>query len=194
VLKKAITYEDFNGERVTEEFFFHLSKAELIELELSHDGGLSESLQRIIAAEDGKAIIAEFKNIILTSYGQRSPDGRRFIKNQQLRDEFESTEAYSELFMQLVTDTEEAILFINGIVPAGMAEQAAATLAAVPSSKDLMIPEPEPEPEVEVKLDDVEVRLVTQADVAAMSQEEIDALGAQIARGEVKLGFGQVAE
>jgi hypothetical protein len=185
VLKKAITYEDFNGERVTEEFFFHLSKAELIELELSHDGGLSESLQRIIAAEDGKAIIAEFKNIILTSYGQRSPDGRRFIKNQQLRDEFESTEAYSELFMQLVTDTEEAILFINGIVPAGMAEEAAATLAAVPA------PEPESEPE---PVPELEVRLVTQVEVAAMSQEEIDALGAQIARGEVKLGFGQVAE
>ena len=87
MLKKTITYEDFNGEEVSEDFFFHLSKAELVELELSHEGGLSESLQRIVAAQDGKSIIAEFKNILLTSYGQKSADGKRFIKNQQLREE-----------------------------------------------------------------------------------------------------------
>ena len=70
MLKKTITYEDFNGDTVSEDFFFHLSKAELVELELSHEGGLSEALKRIVEAEDGKGIIAEFKNIILSSYGQ----------------------------------------------------------------------------------------------------------------------------
>ena len=99
MLKKTITYEDFNGEERSEDFFFHLSKAELVELEMSHQGGLSEALKRIVAAEDAKSIIAEFKNIILSAYGQRSEDGRRFTKNQTLRDEFESTEAYSVLFM-----------------------------------------------------------------------------------------------
>jgi hypothetical protein len=123
VLKKTITYTDFNDEEVSEDFFFHLSKAELVELELSHQGGLSAALERIVAAEDGKAIIAEFKGIILGSYGQKSLDGRRFVKNAQLREEFESSEAYSVLFMELVTDTDAAIEFVNGIIPQGMEEE-----------------------------------------------------------------------
>jgi hypothetical protein len=123
VLKKTITYKDFNGKEVSEDFFFHLSKAELVELEMSHDGGLSSAIQRIVETEDNKRIIEEFKNIILTAYGKRSDDGRRFVKNQEFRDEFVSTEAYSELFMELVTDTDAAIEFINGIIPAGMTEE-----------------------------------------------------------------------
>jgi hypothetical protein len=144
VLKKTITYTDFNGEEVSEDFFFHLSKAELVELELSHPGGMSAALERIVASEDGKSIIAEFKNIILGSYGQKSLDGRRFIKNAQLREEFESSEAYSTLFMELVMDAGAAAEFINGIIPQGMVEEAArvTALASVPE------PAPEtPEPE-----------------------------------------------
>jgi hypothetical protein len=83
VLKKRITYEDFNGEEVTEELYFNLSKAELVELELSRPGGMQEHLQKIVESEDGKAIITEFKELILMSYGQRSEDGKRFIKNQE---------------------------------------------------------------------------------------------------------------
>ena len=109
MLKKTIKYTDFNGEEINEDFFFHLSKAELVELEMSHKGGLSATLERIIATEDNPGIIAEFKNIILIAYGQRSDDGKRFIKNQELRDEFASTEAYSTLFMELVMDTDSAI-------------------------------------------------------------------------------------
>lgn len=172
MLKKTITYEDFNGETVTEDFFFHLSKAELVELELSHDGGLSAALQRIVAAEDGKAIIAEFKNIILTAYGQRSPDGKMFIKNQQLRDEFEATEAYSTLFMELVTDTDAASAFINGIVPAGMAEEA----AALTKGADV----------VPIK-EEKEVEYVNVALMHSMSQEQLVKLGERIAAGEVVL-------
>lgn len=172
MLKKTITYEDFNGETVSEDFFFHLSKAELVELEMSHQGGLSESLQRIIEAEDGKGIIAEFKNIILSAYGKRSEDGRRFVKNQQLREEFESTEAYSTLFMELVTETDKAIEFINGVIPKGMAEEAAKVTGA-----DLaVVKTPEPTPEV-----------VTRKDIVEMSPEELQKLGDRLASGEVKL-------
>ncbi len=80
MLKRTITYTNFNDEEVSEDFFFHLSKAELVELEMSHKGGLSEMLERIIADEDGKTIIEEFKNVIMKSYGKKSPDGKRFIK------------------------------------------------------------------------------------------------------------------
>lgn len=182
MLKKTITYEDFNGDTVSEDFFFHLSKAELVELELSHRGGLSEALKRIVAAEDGKQIVAEFKNIILGAYGKRSDDGRRFVKNQDLRDEFESSEAYSTLFMELLTNTNFAIEFINGIIPAGMAEEAA---------KLTQTPEPQPQPEQLTLAAVAEPvpgpRLVTKAEVEAMSAEEMAALGPRIIAGELKI-------
>jgi hypothetical protein len=178
VLKKTISYEDFNGEKVSEDFFFHLSKAELVELEMSHQGGLSESLKRIVDAEDGKGIIAEFKNIILTAYGKRSDDGRRFVKNQQLREEFESTEAYSTLFMELVTNTDAAIEFINGVIPAGMAEEAAKLaqidLKQVDKPTVTVLPKPEP-------------RILTRKEITEMSQEELDNLAPQFASGDIKL-------
>ena len=123
MLKKTIKYTDFNGQETEEEFLFHLSKAELVELEMSHEGGFVESMQKIVEAEDNKAIIAEFKKIILQSYGKKSMDGKRFIKNQTLRDEFESSEAYSTLFMELVTDTDAAIEFMNGIIPGDLVPQ-----------------------------------------------------------------------
>lgn len=172
MLKKTIQYTDFNNEEVSEDFFFHLSQAELVELELSHKGGLSESLQKIIAAEDGKAIMTEFKNIILKSYGKRSEDGKRFIKNQELRDEFESSEAYSVLFMELVTDADKASEFVNGIVPKGLAEQAAKLSAVPPIAKDTV----------------TEPIVVTRAELLEMSQEDLAKTQERIEAGEVKLG------
>lgn len=183
MLKKTITYDNFNGERVTEHFFFHLSKAELVELEMSYDGGLSEMLTKIVAAEDSKSIIAEFKKIVLGAYGQKSPDGRRFIKNQQLRDEFESTEAYSELFMELITNTDAAIEFINGVIPKNLAEEAtkvvdtgSRVIAVVPDMSKEPIPEPIPDPII-----------LSKKDVETMSPLEFAQLGARLASGEVKL-------
>lgn len=173
VLKKTITYTNFNDEEVSEDFFFHLSKAELVELEMSHEGGLHDALQKIIDAEDGKAIVAEFKKIILNAYGRKSSDGRRFIKNQELREEFESSEAYSTLFMELVTDTEAAVEFINGIIPKGLAEEAA-KLGTTPS---LAPAPPATEPEI-----------ISRKAVHEMSPEEIEKLGDRLASGEVKLG------
>lgn len=168
MLKKTITYTDFNDEEVSEDFFFHLSKAEIVELEMSHQGGLSAALERIVATEDGKAIIAEFKNIILTSYGQKSLDGKRFVKNAALREEFESSEAYSTLFMELVMDAEVAAEFVNGIIPKGMVEEATKVTGLSP------VPSPEPE-------------LVTRAEMMKMPEEELKILGERLGRGEVKL-------
>lgn len=125
MLKKTITYTDFNGEEVKEDFFFHLSKAELVELEASHEGGLSDAMQRIIDTNDTQAIVAEFKKIVLMSYGKKSMDGKRFVKNQIMREEFESSEAYSTLFMELIVDADAAVEFMNGIIPAGLADDVA---------------------------------------------------------------------
>lgn len=129
MLKRSITYTDYNGGTRTEDFYFNLTQAEVTEMELSVDGGLVEMINRIVAAQDGKQIIATFKDIILRAYGEKSPDGKRFIKNQELRDAFAQTEAYSILFMELATNADAAAAFVNGIVPA----QAAAS-ASIPGT------------------------------------------------------------
>lgn len=118
MLKKTIEYKDYDGNTRKEDFYFNLTQAEVTEMELSVEGGLVEMINRIVAAQNGKQIIDTFKNIILKSYGEKSPDGRRFIKNQEVRDNFAQTEAYSKLFMELATDAKAASDFINGIVPA----------------------------------------------------------------------------
>lgn len=124
MLKLTRTYNDYNGMSRTEDFYFNLTQAEVTEMELSVDGGLVERINRIVAAQDGKQIIAVFKDIILRAYGEKSADGKRFIKNQELRDAFAQTEAYSDLFMELATDAEAAARFINGIIPQGKKSQA----------------------------------------------------------------------
>jgi hypothetical protein len=120
MLKKSITFEDYNGVTITEDFFFNLTKSELVELEVSEKEGFAEALKAIVAAADGAVIIAKFKAIILLAYGIKSEDGRRFIKSDALREEFSQTEAYSQLFIELCTDAEAASRFIKGIVPSGL--------------------------------------------------------------------------
>lgn len=117
MVKKTITFTDYEGVERTEDFYFNLSKAEIAEMELSIDGGLAKKVDRIVAAQDNKEIIAVFKELILMSHGVKSDDGRRFIKNDELRAGFVQTEAYSELFMELASNSEAAIKFFNGIVP-----------------------------------------------------------------------------
>lgn len=118
MLKKTFVYVDYNGVERTEDHYFNLSKAELIEMELSTTGGLAEMINKIVAAKDAPAIIKMFKELVLKAYGQKSADGRRFIKSKELSDEFSQTEAYSQLFMELATDADAAAAFVNGIVPA----------------------------------------------------------------------------
>lgn len=123
MLKKTITFEDLDGNKITEDFYFNLSKAELIELELSTKDGLMETLKSIVAEQDGAKIIEYFKKIILMAYGKRSDDGRRFIKSEELRTEFSQTDAYSVLFMEFATDAKAAATFVQGIMPAGMVSE-----------------------------------------------------------------------
>lgn len=125
MLKKTITYTDYNGTERTEDFFFNLTRAEIVEMEMSESGGFAEMIERVVTAQDAPTIIKIFKNIILKAYGQKSPDGKRFIKSDEMRDEFAQTEAYSELFMELSTDSDAASKFINGIIPADAAKQLA---------------------------------------------------------------------
>ena len=117
MLKKTITDKDYNGVERTEDFYFNLSKAEAMEMELSITGGLTEMIRKIVAAQDTPTIIATFKQIILKAYGEKSPDGRRFIKSEELSKAFSETEAYSDLYMELATDANAAAEFVNGIVP-----------------------------------------------------------------------------
>lgn len=123
MLKKRIKYTDYNGEKREEDFYFNLSKAELIELELSTEGGLEQMIQKITDTRDMPKLIELFKRLILMSYGEKSENGKRFIKNQELSDSFAQTEAYSELFMELATDDKAASDFVNGIIPQGLSEQ-----------------------------------------------------------------------
>ena len=121
MLKKSIKYTDYNGVEREEEFLFNLSKAELMEMEMGTTGGLAESIQKIIDAQDAPAIIKVFKDIILKAYGEKSADGKRFIKvsdnGTPLSIGFSQTEAYSQLFMELATNADEAAKFIRGIIP-----------------------------------------------------------------------------
>jgi hypothetical protein len=117
MIKKTITYTDYDGNDRTEDFYFNLTKAEVMEMEMMTDGGLQKMIEKIIQTSDTKKIIEIFKGIILKSYGEKSPDGRRFIKNDELRDAFSQTEAYSQLFMELATDAKAATDFINGVIP-----------------------------------------------------------------------------
>lgn len=121
MLKLPVTYEDYNGNTHTEEFHFHISKPELVELEVEYEKGFQEHLQAIVAAEDRKQLIAEFKRIITMSYGQKTPDGKRFIKSPELTEAFTQHPAYPVVYMDLATDYEYAAKFITGIVPKDMA-------------------------------------------------------------------------
>ena len=117
MLKKTITYTDYNGVERKEDFYFNLTKAEIMEMEMSISGGLTEMINRIVAAQDAPAIVKIFKELVLKAYGVKSPDGKRFIKSDELATEFAQTEAYSQLFMELATDADAASAFVNGIVP-----------------------------------------------------------------------------
>ena len=117
MIKKTIKYVDYDGNDREEDFWFNLSKAEVAEMEASATGGLDKMINRIIAERDNRRIIDLFKDLILRSYGKKSDDGRRFIKNDELREDFKQTEAFSELFMELASDSDAAAEFVNGILP-----------------------------------------------------------------------------
>ena len=117
MLKQTITYTDYNNVERTEDFYFNLTKAELMEMEMGAVGGLSGMIEKIVSAKDAPSIIKVFKELVLKAYGEKSADGRRFIKSKEISDAFAQTEAYSQLFMELATDADAASKFVNGIAP-----------------------------------------------------------------------------
>ena len=120
MLKKTIKYTDYDGNEREEDFYFNLSKAEITEMEMSKEGGMSEYIKKISATQNGPELIKLFKDIIIKSYGEKSLDGKRFIKNKELTEAFTQTEAYSELFVELASNADEAVKFVNGIMPKNM--------------------------------------------------------------------------
>lgn len=141
MLTKTITYTDYNNNRRTEDFYFNLSRAELIEMEYSMKGGLSNKLAAMSKSADPAEIVALLKDIILRSYGKKSDDGQRFIKSREMSEEFEQTEAYSELILELMKDEKAAADFMNGLTSnleidqnALEAAKAKANISALPTA------------------------------------------------------------
>ncbi len=120
MLKKTVTYTNFNDEEITEDFYFHFTKAEIVELENSHRGGLHQIIEKIITTKDNKGLIEIFKDLVLKAYGEKSPDGRRFIKTPEVREAFSHTQAYSDIFMELATNDAAANEFIDAVLPKKM--------------------------------------------------------------------------
>lgn len=178
MLKKTITYTNpFTNDTVTEDHYFHISKADLIEMEVSQPGGMEKYLEKIIASEDGKAIMVEFKAIIHRSYGQK--DGDRFIKSERIWEEFVSSEAYSTLFFELCTDAEAAASFVSGIIPSNL-EQEAAKIAA---KAELVKSETE-EDDPTGLTKTMTPRILTRGELAEMDSDELQS---GLAAGRYKL-------
>lgn len=117
MFSKTITYTDYNDVERTETFYFNLSKSEIAEMQLTTEGGLGEKLQKIIDSKDQVEIFKMFKTLILKAYGEKSDDGRRFIKSPALSEAFSQTEAYDQFFMEIGTNADAATAFVNGIIP-----------------------------------------------------------------------------
>lgn len=130
MLKKTIKYVDCNEVEREEDFYFNLTEAELMEMEYGTTGGFSEMIKKIIAAQDTPTIMKIFKELLLKSYGEKSADGKRFVKSDEISTAFSQTEAYSKLFMELATDDVKAAEFVNGVIPKSVSAQKVSLPAA----------------------------------------------------------------
>ncbi len=117
MFKKTIKYVDYKGNEREEDFYFNITKAELVEMELAKKGGMSEYLDKITKAQTKDELILWFKKIILKAYGEKSEDGRRFMKSEEIAKAFSETEAFNQLYMELITDEKKAADFVNAVVP-----------------------------------------------------------------------------
>lgn len=122
MLKRTFTYENYNGVEVTEAVYFNLNRSELVMWQSSEDGGLAERLQRILDSKDGKNIMKTFREVILKAYGEKSDDGRRFVKSPELSAAFEQTPMFDMLFSELLMSPETALDFVNKIMPPDLAK------------------------------------------------------------------------
>lgn len=128
MLKRVINFKDFEGNPISREYRFHMSEAELMELEMSENGGWDSMVKQAANTQDGPKLIEIFKKMILLSYGEISTDDVSFIKvrdGHKLAEDFMQTNAYSVLFMELATDAKKASEFVNGVIPSDLAEKVA---------------------------------------------------------------------
>lgn len=135
MLKKTVKYTDLNGMEREEEYLFRLSKAELVEMQLGTTGGFEEYIRKIVAANDIPAIAKIFKDIVIKAYGIKSDDGRRFIKSEEISTEFTQTEAYNQIYIELIGNPEKFADFVNGIMPSDLLEKEGNITALPPSSE-----------------------------------------------------------
>ena len=126
MFRKVIAYTDYNGVERKEEFSFNFTKAEIWDLNLRTPGGLKAFYERIIATEDGQELADQFKMLIQKSYGVKSDDGRRFMKSDEILRNFTETEAYSNFYIELATNSDSAAAFVNGVMPKDLVEAAIA--------------------------------------------------------------------
>lgn len=123
MIKKRITYADYDGVERTEDFYFNLSKAELAEREMTTAGSFTGALQKMVDAKDLTELAKLFKSLILSSYGEKTPDGKRFVKSEEISIAFSQTPAYEQLFMELLNNAEAAAEFAEGLLPADWVKQ-----------------------------------------------------------------------
>lgn len=125
MIKKTVTYTDYNGEQRTETFYFHYTEAEILDMEMSEEGSFVDRIQRIIDAKDKTALMKLIKKFVIDAYGVKSEDGKRFMKNDELKTAFLECPAYSDIFMEMVTNDEVAAEFVNGVIPSTMKDRVA---------------------------------------------------------------------
>ena len=130
MIKKTTTYTDFNGVTRTEDFYFNITEAELVEMEVGVEGGMRNLLEKIIRENDKKMIYEYLKKIVLTAYGEKSADGRRFVKSEELRNGFAPTEACSNIILDLCNGDNAASDFIKGVLPSKLSSQVEASANA----------------------------------------------------------------
>lgn len=169
MIKQSIVFEDFDGKEVTEDHYFHLSKAELIEMELTEEGGMVKKLETIVKSGDAKKIIATFKEIISASYGQRDPvNATKFVKSAKISEEFMGSLAFDAFFSQLMTDPVFASSFVNGVVPKDLA-----AIAAAAEKKSGQIKVELPKDPRKPLTDPAEIKAALEAGVKAEIEAEI---------------------
>jgi len=182
MLTKTITFEGLEGP-ITETYLFHITQAQILELNLPYviegeeidpeaPSGMAKALQSIIDTQDNLKIYHEFKKIVLMAVGKKSEDGKRFLKTEEIRQDFENTEAYSELIIELMENPEKAAQFFQGIMPAKVQERAALQTAS-PDPAALATSIPTPEVDAPVPTPPTAVRAVSQAELGSIDPTEL---------------------
>jgi hypothetical protein len=174
LLRKVIRYKNFNDEEVEEEFYFHLTKAELVEFQLSvnDEQGMYGHIERIVKEENRPELIKLFKSLLLLSYGKRSEDGRRFTKNEKLIEDFQATGAYSAALIDILSSTENAIEFYRGILPNDLTSEEAKEAGLEPKVTPLMA---------------VEKEKIYERDLIEMDREKMAEAMSRVAEGSAEI-------